>query len=74
MGQLAPYMVLGTQLAASVVVLGGGGWLVDSWLGTEPWGLVAGLSVGSAVGFYQFLRNVQRLLDRDAKERKKKDL
>lgn len=71
MRQLAPYMVLGTQLAAAVLVLGGAGWLIDDHLGSDPWGLVVGLCVGSVVGFYQFLRSVQQLLVRDTEQRTK---
>ena len=29
------------------------GWLADRWLDTEPWLLVAGITVGSASGFYR---------------------
>lgn len=69
MRQLAPYLNLGTQLAATVLVLGGAGWLIDDRAATEPWGLVIGLSVGSVVGFVNFLRSVQQLLRRDSEER-----
>ncbi len=65
-------MNLGTQLAVSVLLLGGLGWFIDDRADTSPWGLVIGLSVGSVVGFVQFLRSVQRLLQRD-KEQKTKD-
>ena len=37
------------------------GWLLDRWLGTRPWLLVAGLILGSAAGFYQFIRATSRL-------------
>ena len=37
------------------------GWLLDRWLGTKPWLLVAGLILGSASGFYQFVRTTSRL-------------
>lgn len=37
------------------------GWLFDRWLGTKPWLLVVGLVLGSAGGFYQFLRTSSRL-------------
>jgi len=33
-----------------------GGWLMDRWLGTRPWLLVAGIVLGAVVGFYQFIR------------------
>jgi len=37
------------------------GWLLDRWLGTKPWLLVAGIVLGSAAGFYQFLRATSKL-------------
>ena len=48
-------------LFASVVSLGGAGWLLDRWLGTKPWLLVAGLVLGAVAGFYQFIRLTSRL-------------
>jgi len=44
------------NLFVSVIVLSGVGWLVDRWLATKPWFLVAGVVLGSIVGFYQFIR------------------
>jgi ATP synthase protein I len=37
------------------------GWLLDRWLGTRPWLLVAGLVLGSAAGFYEFIRASSKL-------------
>ena len=37
------------------------GWLLDRWLGTRPWLLVAGIVLGSAAGFYEFIRASSRL-------------
>lgn len=37
------------------------GWLLDRWLGTKPWLLVVGLVLGSAVGFYEFIRASSKL-------------
>ena len=37
------------------------GWLMDRWLGTRPWLLVAGIVLGAVVGFYQFIRVTSRL-------------
>jgi ATP synthase protein I len=48
-------------LFASVVTLCGIGWLLDRWLGTKPWLMVAGLVLGAVVGFYQFIRLTSRL-------------
>jgi ATP synthase protein I len=48
-------------LFASVVTLCGIGWLLDRWLGTKPWLMVAGLVLGSITGFYQFIRLTSKL-------------
>lgn len=43
-------------LFASVVSCGGLGYLLDRWLGTQPWLLVVGIVLGSAVGLFEFIR------------------
>jgi ATP synthase protein I len=45
----------------SVVTLLGLGWLLDRWLGTTPWLLVAGIVLGSALGLYEFVRLTSRI-------------
>jgi hypothetical protein len=40
------FFFIGTACAISVVVAGGGGYLLDSWLGTTPWLTFAGLAFG----------------------------
>lgn len=37
------------------------GWLLDRWLGTRPWLLVTGIVLGSAAGFYEFIRSSSKL-------------
>jgi len=37
------------------------GWLLDRWLGTNPWLLVAGIVLGAAAGFYEFIRITAKL-------------
>ena len=46
----------GLTLFASVAAFTGLGWLLDKWLDTQPWCLVAGIVIGSAAGLYQFVR------------------
>jgi F0F1-type ATP synthase assembly protein I len=46
----------GIALFASVVSCCGAGWLVDRWLSTQPWGLIAGIVLGSAAGLFEFVR------------------
>ena len=51
----------GFTLFMSVAVMTGLGWLLDRWLGTQPWLLVTGIVLGSIAGFYQFVRLTSRL-------------
>lgn len=37
------------------------GWLLDRWLKTSPWLLVAGLVLGAAAGFYELVRATSKL-------------
>jgi len=37
------------------------GWLLDRWLGTKPWLLVAGVVLGAAAGFYELIRATSKL-------------
>jgi ATP synthase protein I len=37
------------------------GYLLDRWLGTGPWLVVAGIVTGSIVGLYQFVRITSRI-------------
>jgi len=48
-------------LFASVAVMTGFGWLLDRWIGTSPWLLVAGIILGAIAGFYQFIRLTSKL-------------
>lgn len=66
--QLAPYLMLGAQLAGTVVVFGLLGWWVDSSLGTTPWLMITGVVLGCVIGLIQFLRTVQKLTHRDQKQ------
>ena len=46
----------GITLFAVVVTFCGLGYLLDRWLGTDPWLLIAGIVVGSAAGLFEFIR------------------
>ncbi len=50
----------GLNIFFSVLTFMGIGWALDRWLGTG-WIMVAGILLGSAVGFYQFIRIISRL-------------
>lgn len=45
----------------STVTMLGLGWVLDRWLGTGPWLVVAGIVIGAGVGFYQFIRLLSRI-------------
>jgi ATP synthase protein I len=49
------------SLFAAVVAGLGLGWLLDRWLGTRPWLMIAGLVLGAAAGFYEFIRTSSKL-------------
>jgi ATP synthase protein I len=49
------------SLFASVVSGLIGGWLLDRWLGTAPWLLVAGIILGAAAGFYELIRITSKI-------------
>lgn len=52
---------IGTELLAAVIVGGGLGWLVDTYLFTSrPWGVVVGLILGVAAGVLNAYRAAQR--------------
>ena len=54
-------MALISYLISGMVVYGGGGWLVDRWLGFDslffPIGLVLGVAAGGYLGYMRFLRS-----------------
>ena len=37
------------------------GWLLDRWLGTQPWLLITGIVLGAVAGFYEFIRVSSKL-------------
>jgi F0F1-type ATP synthase assembly protein I len=43
-------------LIAAILVLGGGGYVLDLWLDTSPWLLIGGLLAGLSIGFYTLRR------------------
>ena len=47
-------------LIGAILLLGGIGFAVDRYLGTQHWGLIAGLIVGVALGFYRLVRSVRQ--------------
>lgn len=43
-------------LVGGIIVLGGIGYALDRWLGSAPWGLLIGLTLGIVVGFYELVK------------------
>jgi len=55
-----PAMAASYTLVGAVLFLGGIGYAVDRWQGTSPWFLLAGLTLGIVVGFYELVKTVYR--------------
>lgn len=52
---------VGTEVLAALIVGGGLGWLVDTYLlASEPWGVVTGLILGTFAGILNAYRTAQR--------------
>lgn len=58
---LGAVMGLSAQMVATTLVGGALGWLIDRWLGTEPFVLVGGLILGGAGGIFVVWRSWIRL-------------
>ena len=54
-----PYLGLGAQIAASMALFCGVGYVVDRWLGTSPWGILVGAMLGM-VGIVALLVRISR--------------
>lgn len=57
MREAGPYLTVGLQIAASMLVFVGAGWAVDNWAGTTPWGVL----IGTVLGFIGVMALVVRL-------------
>lgn len=51
----------GLTIFFSVLAFLGFGYMLDRWFGTGPWLLVGGILLGSAVGFYEFVKIMSRI-------------
>ncbi len=59
--QFAPFLTLGIQLAATVVILLFAGRWLDGMLHSSPWCTVVGTVVGVGGGLYKFILDAVRL-------------
>jgi ATP synthase protein I len=68
--ETAPYLGLGIQLAAVVLV----SYFVGSWadgkFNTTPWLMLTGVTIGVVGGFWQFLRTVMDLTKKDSTKKR----
>ena len=55
-----PTIFASYRLIGAIFFFGGGGYLLDRWLGTSPWLLLVGLLVGVCVGFFGLIRLIRR--------------
>jgi hypothetical protein len=77
LGEAGPYLGLGMQIALSMALFVGLGYGIDVWLGTLPWGTVAGAVVGMVVLFYHLLRvldEMNRASDQKRKQQQSSSL
>lgn len=69
MRQLAPLATLGVELAATVLVGGAIGWVLDEAVQMRPVWTIVGFVFGIAAAIVQFVRAVHRLDQQRRKER-----
>ena len=58
--QAGPAAAASYTLIGAILLLGGAGYAVDRWQGTEPWGVLVGLVIGLVIGFYEMAKVVWR--------------
>jgi F0F1-type ATP synthase assembly protein I len=58
--QVGPAAFASYTLVGAVLLLGALGYAFDRWQGTSPWGLVIGLFLGIAVGFYELIKYTRK--------------
>ena len=56
--QAGPAASASYTLVGGIIMLGGIGYAIDAWRGSAPWGLIVGLVLGVAVGFYSLIKTV----------------
>ena len=56
----APAAGASYTLIGGIILLGGIGYAIDRWRGTEPWFLLGGMVLGIIIGFYELVKTVWR--------------
>jgi ATP synthase protein I len=64
--EVAPYLTLGFQLAAAVIVFFLIGWWLDTRYGTSPIFELVGVAIGAVGGMIKFFRTISRLGKQDS--------
>jgi F0F1-type ATP synthase assembly protein I len=59
--EVAPYLTLGIQLAASVILFFLIGWWLDTSQGTSPLFMLIGVLIGFIGGMIKFLKSISEL-------------
>lgn len=60
------------EFLAAMITWGGVGWLLDRWLGTAPWLMLAGVLLGNGLGIYLLYLHSSRSLHEDAAARERR--
>lgn len=61
LGAAGPYLTMGMELAIAVVGMFFIGRWIDALVGTAPWGMFIGLTMGVVGGFIRFIRRALAL-------------
>lgn len=64
--RLLTLLSLGFSVPMAIVIGGGSGWLLDRWLGTEPWLFLVFLGFGIVAGLRNVVRAASAVADSDA--------
>ncbi len=59
--QVGPYLSIGVEFTASILICLGAGWWIDKRFGTAPVLMLVGAFFGMAAGFYNLYRTVTGL-------------
>ena len=56
--QAGPAAVASYTLLASVLLIGGAGFIIDQYFDSTPTGLIIGLGLGLVIGFYELAKSI----------------
>lgn len=56
--QAGPAAAASYTLLASVLLIGGAGFIIDQYFDSTPIGLIIGLSLGLVIGFYELAKSI----------------